>query len=51
VQRANQLSQAYRVESTPTFTVGGKYLTSPGMTNSYEGTLQEVDKLIPMARK
>jgi thiol:disulfide interchange protein DsbA len=51
VQRADQLSQAYNVDGTPSFTVGGKYLTSPVLAgNTYEGALQEVDKLIPMAR-
>ncbi|HEY0296664.1 MAG TPA: thiol:disulfide interchange protein DsbA/DsbL [Bordetella sp.] len=51
VQRADQLSQAYNVDGTPSYTVGGKYLTSPVLAgNTYEGALQEVDKLIPMAR-
>lgn len=51
VQRANQLAQAYRVEGTPSLSVGGKYLTSPVMAgNSYAGAIQEVDKLIPMVR-
>jgi thiol:disulfide interchange protein DsbA len=51
VQRANQLAQTYRVEGTPSLSVGGKYLTSPVMAgNSYAGAIQEVDKLIPMVR-
>jgi len=51
VQRADQLAQAYHVDGTPSFGVGGKYLTSPVLAgNSYEGALQEVDRLIPMAR-
>ncbi|MCZ8383317.1 thiol:disulfide interchange protein DsbA/DsbL [Achromobacter xylosoxidans] len=51
VQRANQLAEAYRIEGTPSFAVGGKFMTSPVMAgNSYEGALQEVNKLIPMAR-
>ena len=51
VQRADQLAQAYNIDGTPAFGVGGKYLTSPALAgNSYEGALQQVDKLIPMAR-
>ena len=51
VKRANELAQAYNVDGTPSYTVGGKYLTSPVLAgNSYEGSLQEVDKLIPMVR-
>lgn len=51
VQRANQLAETYRIDGTPSLAVGGKFMTSPVMAgNSYEGTLQEVNKLIPMAR-
>lgn len=51
VQRADQLTRAYNIDATPFFAVGGKYLTSPVMAgNSYEAAIQEVDKLIPMAR-
>ena len=51
VQRANQLADAYRIEGTPSFAVGGKFMTSPVMAgNSYEGALKEVTRLIPMAR-
>ncbi|MBO9354400.1 thioredoxin domain-containing protein [Bordetella petrii] len=52
VQRADQLAQAYNIDGTPAFGVGGKFLTSPALAgNSYEGALQQVDKLIPMARQ
>lgn len=51
VQRASQLADAYHIDGTPSYGVGGKYLTSPVLAgNSYEGALTEVDKLIPMAR-
>lgn len=51
VQRATQLVEAYHIDGTPSFGVGGKYLTSPVLAgNSYEGSLAEVDKLIPMVR-
>lgn len=51
VQRANQLAETYRIDGTPSLAVGGKFMTSPVMAgNSYEGALQEVNKLIPMAR-
>jgi len=52
VQRANQLAQSYKVEGTPSFAVGGKFMTSPSLAgNSYEGALQEVTRLIPLARQ
>lgn len=51
VERANQLAQAYHVEGTPSFAVGGKYMTSPVLAgNSYDGAIQQINKLIPMAR-
>ncbi|RBL85417.1 thiol:disulfide interchange protein DsbA/DsbL [Streptomyces cavourensis] len=51
VQRANQLAAAYRIDSTPSFAVGGRFMTSPAMAgNSYEGAIREIDKLIPMTR-
>ncbi|MDM9560832.1 thiol:disulfide interchange protein DsbA/DsbL [Bordetella petrii] len=52
VQRADQLAEAYHIDGTPAFGVGGRYLTSPALAgNSYEGALQEVDQLIKMARE
>ena len=51
VARADQLVKAYNIDGTPSFGVGGKYLTSPVLAgNSYEGALGEVDRLIPMVR-
>lgn len=52
VQRADQLTEEYHIDGTPTFAVGGKFITSPSLAgNSYEGALQEVDRLIPLARQ
>ncbi|GAB1845844.1 thiol:disulfide interchange protein DsbA/DsbL [Achromobacter xylosoxidans] len=51
IQRANQLAKAYQMEGTPSFAVGGKFMTSPAMAgNSYEAAIREIDKLIPLAR-
>ncbi|CUR68079.1 MULTISPECIES: thiol:disulfide interchange protein DsbA/DsbL [Pseudomonadota] len=50
VQRADQLVKAYQMDGTPSFAVGGRYLTSPAMANGYEAALQEVDRLIPLVR-
>jgi len=49
VNRANELAKNYDVEGTPTLAVGGKYITSPSMTNSYAGTIEQADKLIEKA--
>ena len=51
VSRANELAKNYNIESTPIIAIGGRYVTSPGMTNSYEATIQEADKLIEKARE
>ncbi|NYT61545.1 thiol:disulfide interchange protein DsbA/DsbL [Alcaligenaceae bacterium] len=48
VARANELAKAYNIEGTPSIAVGGKYVTSPSMTNSYEGTITEAQKLVDM---
>ena len=39
VARANELAKNYNVEGTPTLAVGGRYVTSPSMTGTYEGTI------------
>ncbi|MGB3288790.1 MAG: thiol:disulfide interchange protein DsbA/DsbL [Burkholderiaceae bacterium] len=51
VMRGNELVKAYKIEGTPSIAVGGKYVTSPTMTNSYEGTIQEAQKLVEMVNK
>ena len=51
VERANQLTQAYQIDGTPSYAVRGKYVTSPAIAgNSYQGVLDEVNKLIRLAR-
>ncbi|UHL63399.1 thiol:disulfide interchange protein DsbA/DsbL [Paralcaligenes sp. KSB-10] len=51
VTRANELAKSYQIEGTPSISVAGKYVTSPSMTQSYEGTIQEAQKLVEMATK
>lgn len=51
VMRANELAKAYKIEGTPSVAVGGKYVTSPTMTNSYEATIEQVQKLVDMVNK
>jgi thiol:disulfide interchange protein DsbA len=50
VERASQLTQLYQIDGTPSYAVGGKYMTSPAMTGSYQGALDEIDKLLPRVR-
>lgn len=50
VTRANELVKNYNIEATPSLAVGGKYVTSPGMTNSYEATIQQANNLIEKIR-
>ena len=51
VMRADELAKAYKIEGTPSVAVGGKYVTSPTMTNSYEATIDQVQKLVDMVNK
>lgn len=51
VARANELAKAYKIEGTPSLAVGGKYVTSPSMAGSYEGTISEAQKLVDMLNK
>ncbi|MBV6272703.1 thiol:disulfide interchange protein DsbA/DsbL [Alcaligenaceae bacterium CGII-47] len=46
VMHANELAKTYRIEGTPSLAVGGKYVTSPSMTGTYEGAIEEADKLL-----
>ncbi|HEX7387158.1 MAG TPA: thiol:disulfide interchange protein DsbA/DsbL [Castellaniella sp.] len=46
VKRADELTKAYKIDGTPTFAIGGKYLTSPASMNSYQGAVDETDKLV-----
>ncbi|CAB3644782.1 MULTISPECIES: thiol:disulfide interchange protein DsbA/DsbL [Achromobacter] len=49
MRRASQLAESYHIKGTPSFAVGGQYLTSPAMAgNSYAGAIQQVDHLIAM---
>ncbi|NYT83279.1 thiol:disulfide interchange protein DsbA/DsbL [Alcaligenaceae bacterium] len=46
VMRANELAKAYKIDGTPSVAVGGKYVTSPSLANSYEGTVTEAQRLL-----
>jgi len=45
-KRATELSDLYQVQATPSIAVGGKYLTSPGMTGTYASSLLEAQALL-----
>ena len=51
ISRANELANLYSIEGTPSIAVGGRYVTSPTMTNSYEGTIAEAQKLVEMVNQ
>lgn len=46
VERANELTKTYNVEGTPSLAIGGRYVTSPSMTGTYEGAITEAQKLL-----
>lgn len=51
VQRANGLAEVYHLDGTPSFVIGGKFVTSPAIAgNSYESAIKKIDTLIPMSR-
>jgi thiol:disulfide interchange protein DsbA len=50
VERAVQTWKAYGVESTPSVALDGRYLTSPTMIGSRDGTLVALDTLLQRAR-
>jgi protein dithiol oxidoreductase (disulfide-forming) len=51
VQRAKQLTSAYRIDSVPRLVVNGKYYTSGEQAGSTDKIFPIVDQLIAMARK
>ncbi|HLR78563.1 MAG TPA: thiol:disulfide interchange protein DsbA/DsbL [Burkholderiaceae bacterium] len=51
VARANELIQNYRIESTPSIAVGGRYVTSPALANGYRASLEEANRLIDLTRE
>ncbi|HUG57921.1 MAG TPA: thiol:disulfide interchange protein DsbA/DsbL, partial [Candidimonas sp.] len=51
VMRADELAKVYKIEGTPSIAVGGQYVTSPSMTNSYEGAIAQAQKLVDMVSK
>lgn len=51
VTRANELADTYGIQGTPSLAVGGKYVTSPSMTGSYQGTIDEAQKLLEQLKK
>jgi len=51
IQRAKQLTQAYKVDSVPRFFVNGKYYTSAEQAGGGEPIFLVVDQLIATARK
>jgi len=51
LMRADELAKIYKIDGTPSIAVGGKYVTSPTMTNSYEGTIAEAQRLVELVNK
>ena len=57
VQRAMQMTKAYRITGTPTVAIAGKYLTGPSFAVSPAGQVDQVrvhaimDELVAMERK
>lgn len=46
ITRADELVKAYHIDGTPSIAIGGRYVTSPSHTGSYQGAIDEADKLL-----
>lgn len=46
VMRADELAKIYRIDGTPSFAVGGRYVTSPSHIGTYQGAIDQADKLV-----
>lgn len=46
IKRADELTKSYHIDGTPSFAIGGRYVTSPSHMGSYQGAVDETDKLV-----
>lgn len=51
IARANELADTYGIQGTPSLAIGGKYVTSPSMTGSYQGAIDEAQRLLEGLKK
>ena len=51
VQRARQLTRAYRVDSVPRLVIGGRYATSPEQAGGTDAVFTVVDEAISLLRR
>jgi thiol:disulfide interchange protein DsbA len=51
LQRADELSRRYRIQSVPTIIVNGKYTTGGGQTEGYDALIALVDELAAAERE
>lgn len=49
VTRADELAKIYRIDGTPSFAIGGRYVTSPSHVGTYQGAIDQADKLARQA--
>lgn len=46
LKRADELTKSYQIDSTPTFAIGGQYLTSPATAGGYQQSVDEANRLM-----
>lgn len=51
VGRASEMAKAYQIQGTPSLAIGGKYVTSPSQTGSYEATITQAQQLVDSLNK
>jgi thiol:disulfide interchange protein DsbA len=50
LRRAAELNDRYGIDSTPTLTINGRFVTGPSMVDSYAGVFDVVDALVESER-
>ncbi|MBX7020749.1 thiol:disulfide interchange protein DsbA/DsbL, partial [Providencia rettgeri] len=46
--KANELSNTYQIQGTPSLAVGGKFVTSPSLANGYDESITKAQELVKM---
>jgi thiol:disulfide interchange protein DsbA len=46
--KANELSNTYQIQGTPSLAVGGKFVTSPALANGYDESITKAQELVKM---
>ncbi len=51
IEQSKAATRSYAIQGTPSLVVDGRYITSSGMSESYQGVISILDELIRIARQ